>query len=293
MKIKSYRLVLRDLIPRLLIFVLYPFAALFISINARPAQDDYSSLSSLSHSAWNEVALSHWNLWGGNIITSLIATVSNAIRTSSFLFLGLLIHSFLTLLLFGISALILCKWVGIDFFRSSILSQCFIVLSWFLSIVSIHSPAFPGMFSFAWASTGHLWPVMFLIIFLELAEKRLNSFSFIFFIFGILICNFNVTEGFASLIVIGLRYYQKSSLPHQKFRFMLGNHLWLLFGGIIGFLLIILAPGFNRRREVVGNDYSAFEFMAQLFKASITLLGDVILHPGWLIGLILGVLSEN
>jgi hypothetical protein len=134
---------------------------------------------------------------------------------------------------------------------------------------------------------------MFLIISLELAEKRLNRFSFIFFVFGILICNFNVTEGFASLIVIGLRYYQVSSLPHRKFRFMTGNHFWLLFGGIIGFLLIILAPGFGRRREVVGNDYSALEFIVRLFKAFITVFGDGILHPGWLIGLIMGVLSAK
>jgi hypothetical protein len=277
-------------IPSVFLYIIFSLA---VSFHVRPAQDDYASLSALSHSPWVEVSFSHWNLWGGNIFTSLIATLSNTIHTSSFLFLGLQLHSLITFLLFGISALILCKWVGIDFFRSSIRTQCLIVLSWFLSILSLHSPAFAGMFSFAWASTGHLWPVMFLIISLDLADKRLNKFSFIFFILGIVICNFNVTEGFASLIVIGLRYFQKSSLPHQKLRFMPGNHLWLLFGGIIGFLLIIFAPGFNRRREVVGNDYSAFDFMARLFEASITVFGDVILHPGWLVGLILGVKSAR
>lgn len=267
--------------------------SVYLTTRARPAQDDYASLSFLSNGKWFHISLSHWELWGGNVATPIVATFFNFVSLEQYQFLGLSIHSLLTFLLFGITSLITLTWAGIKFPKKALHFRLLIILVSLLTTVSIHSPALAGMFSFTWASTGHLWPIMFLIISLQLAQFNLRKFSFLFFFLGAVVTNFNITEGLTALIIFFIRLLQnlKNKRTASKKRTL--NCVYLFVGGLVGFSLIIIAPGFDRRREFVGSDYSAIEITVSFLKSLFINSGDFFLHPGWMLAIIIGLLSSR
>jgi hypothetical protein len=276
-------------------YLLFPVIVLSIYLYwvVRPVQDDYVVLRDMAQGSALESTKSLWFGWGGNITASFFVNAISGISLDRNLFLGLALHSLVTLVLLCLSIFILSKWAGIaDLSSSPIRTQLLLLLVLF-SMGGLVNPTYISIFNFSWAATAHLWPIMLSIVSISSASYFRSRYWPLFIIFGFLAGNCNVTESaFLVLSVFGLLILKRfGNEVVTKFN---SKNLFALFAGsFVGLSVIVFSPGFRERASIVGGPANLSETAARFIRSFLIDFGDFLLHPGWLLGLFLGIVSRS
>ena len=277
------------------LMILLFFVAVFSSslLMARPMQDDYVALRDMSSVGLQDSVYNMWKSWGGNVSTIAISNFFINMYFYDHFFLGIALHSIITVLLLLSSFRILMRYFQeIVNAEVKIRTTTWLFLS-FLCLGSLHTPGYISVLNFTLASTAHLWPTLIFVHAIYIARFNKKSFLPLLLLFGFLIGNFNVSESIFCLVtslVIG--FLSKSSLI-RLLRIKRRNLWVLILGQIIGLLTIVLAPGFHARSEIVLEPKTFEELIYSFFQALAYNLGDIFLHPGWFLALLIGLASEK
>ena len=277
------------------LIVLLFFAAIFSTslIFVRPMQDDYVALKDMSSVGLQDSIYNMWKSWGGNISTIAISNFFINLYFGSNFFIGIALHSIITVLFLLSTFRILRRYFQeIVHTKVKIGTTTWLFLS-FLCLGSLHAPGYISVLNFTLASTAHLWPTLIFVHAIYIARFSRKSLLPLLLLFGFLIGNLNVSESifcFATSLIIG--FFSKSSLVSVlKIRGI--NLSILIFGQTIGLLTIVLAPGFQARSEIVIEPKTFAELIYSFFQALAYNLGDIFLHPGWILALLMGLAIEK
>ncbi|WP_195218113.1 DUF3329 domain-containing protein [Turicibacter sanguinis] len=219
----------------------------------------------------------HYFLWGGRIPAHFIAQL--------FLLWGKPIFNILNTLAYLILAIVVCIHINpskrINLFNLTMV----LLLFWFFI------PQFGLSVFWLSGACNYLWNTLIILMFLVpyrvfLHQYKINNsklFAFIMLISGVVAGWTNENTGGAMICLILLFNYV---LYYQKIKVPIWNKMGL-FGAIIGFLTLILAPG-NRVRSSGLN----FDFILYI-KQIILFFADVISNYGLLLILVGGILIIN
>jgi hypothetical protein len=256
-------------------------------------QDDYVALKDMSSVGLQDSIYNMWKSWGGNISTIAISNFFINLYFGSNFFIGIALHSIITVLFLLSTFRILRRYFQeIVHTKVKIGTTTWLFLS-FLCLGSLHAPGYISVLNFTLASTAHLWPTLIFVHAIYIARFSRKSLLPLLLLFGFLIGNLNVSESifcFATSLIIG--FFSKSSLVSVlKIRGI--NLSILIFGQTIGLLTIVLAPGFQARSEIVIEPKTFAELIYSFFQALAYNLGDIFLHPGWILALLMGLAIEK
>jgi hypothetical protein len=256
-------------------------------------QDDYVSLRDVTSDGLLNSIRNMWESWGGNISTIAISNFFINFYTSGFIFYGIALHSIIVVLLllstFRIFKIYLEEITSTEIsFRSS----SWLILS-FICFGSLHTPGYLSILNFTLAVTAHLLPTLIFVHAIYFARSKRIFILFLLFILGFVIGNLNISESIFCLVVsLVIQIFTKNSLVNA-----LGinkkNSLALIFGQLIGLLAIVLAPGFRVRSEIVLEPYTFQDLLFNFSQALLYNVGDILLHPGWLLALLVGCVFEK
>jgi hypothetical protein len=267
----------------LLVFVI---AQLVLISYSRPVQDDYGYLAGLSKDGLLNQINYFWENWGGNITLVVI--------TSLFIKIALLTSISVAYISLGvISTLLLCLafYSGFSLFCTKMRQRDRIFSSIFLSQAGYASLAFPAhiaSLSFTTAIIAHLWPICIFLIVLWILSVRNVSFILLFFV-GFLTSNTNIAEGAAMfLFSLGVLLARKSFLTSA----LTPRIAPLVIGQFFGLLLIVLAPGFSARADVVGTQSKVgLQGLKSFLAALIDFTGSIVATPAFICLIILLALN--
>jgi hypothetical protein len=256
-------------------------------------QDDYVALRDMSSVGLQDSIYNMWKSWGGNVSTIGISNFFIYLYFAGDFFFGIALHSIITVLLLLSSFRILMRYFQeIVNTEVKIRTSIWLFLS-FLCLGSLHTPGYISVLNFTLASTAHLWPTLIFVHAIYFARFNKKSFLPFLLIFGFLVGNFNVSESFfclATSLVVG--FFSKSSLV--SLLKIERSNLWVfIFGQTIGLSTIVLAPGFNARSEIVLEPKTFETLIYSFFQALAYNLGDIFLHPGWFLALLIGLTIEK
>lgn len=278
-----------DLLVFFIFFSVFVLSMLFV----RPMQDDYVSLRDVSNDGLLNSIHNMWKSWGGNISTIVISNFFINLYASGFIFYGIALHSIIVTLLllstFRIFKIYLEEITGTEIgFRSS----SYLILSFFC-FGSLHAPGYFSILNFTLAATAHLLPTLIFVHAIYFARSKRIFSLFSLFILGFIIGNLNISESIFCLVTsLIIRILIKSSLMNAL-QIKKRNLLLLIFGQIIGLLTIVLAPGFRVRSEIVLEPHTFQELVFNFFLALLYNVGDILLHPGWFLALLVGCVFEK
>jgi hypothetical protein len=268
-----------------------------LSINfaffSRPVQDDYVVLRDLASGSMFTPIAHLWNHWGGNLSAAFLVNLLLSVQPFGNFLFGIALQSILTLLLLVSSLYLIIKWSGLLGSLKGPLNLDSILFFSLISLGGLFSPTYIGIFNFSWASIAHFWPVLFLIHSYYFSTILSSHFFPMFFLLGFVAGNLNVTE--SAFIVLSstfilLRYF----IFHKKvFGFRVLNIVTFQLGAMVGLLAICLAPGFRERASIVGGPNSPLDFLYRFSRSLIIDFGDVVSHPSWIFGLVLGVILKS
>ncbi|CAN2170143.1 hypothetical protein MCEMRE203_00032 [Candidatus Nanopelagicaceae bacterium] len=268
-------------------FLLVAFG-LFLFFNVRPVQDDYVSLRDMASIGLAESLVNMWQQWGGNVSVVGISNAFLGLHVDHFYFLGLALHSVITgLLLISTFRILHTRIIG-DLKVHRVLGLTPWVVFSTLALSSFFSPGYVGIFNFTSASTAHLWSVLLAIHGLNYCFRNGSSLIFLLPILGFVTSNLNITEGLFgfSLTISALLFLTFSRIAKSR---IVSTKLYLFaVGQFLGLLAIIAAPGFTNRTTVVGTPDSIPDLLARLVRVLPINIGDLIQHPGWILGILLG-----
>jgi hypothetical protein len=278
-----------DLLVLLFFVVVFCISLLFV----RPMQDDYVALRDMSSVGLQDSVYNMWNTWGGNISTIAISNFCINLYFDNHFFLGIALHSIITLALFLSSVRILMRYFQeITKAEIKIRTSTWLLLS-FLCLGSLHTPGYISVLNFTLAASAHLWPTLIFVHAIYLARSKKKIYLPLLLLLGFLTGNFNVSESIFCLgttLVIGL--FSKSS-SIRYLRVERSNLLVLVFGQLIGLLTIVLAPGFQARSKIVLQPKTFEELIYNFVQALAYNLGDILLHPGWFLALLVGLTIDR
>ncbi len=277
------------------LIVLLSFVTIFIMslLFVRPMQDDYVALRDMSSYGLLDSVYNMWNSWGGNISTIAISNFFINLYFGSNFFFGIALHSIITVILLLSTFRILMRYFQDIVQAESIMRTSVWVFLSFLCLGSLHAPGYISLLNFTLASTAHLWPTLIFVHAVYLARFQRKWILPFLLLSGFLIGNFNVSESIFCLttsLVIG--FFSKISLV-RSLKIKSGNLRVLILGQILGLLTIVLAPGFHARSEIVVVPKSFEGLIFSFFKAFAFNLGDIFLHPAWLLSLLVGIAIEK
>lgn len=277
------------------LIVLLSFVTIFILslLFVRPMQDDYVALRDMSSYGLLDSVYNMWNSWGGNISTIAISNFFINLYFGSNFFLGIALHSIITVILLLSTFRILMRYFQ-DIVRaeSIIRTPVWVFLS-FLCLGSLHAPGYISVLNFTLASTAHLWPTLIFVHAVYFARFKRKLILPLMLLSGFLIGNCNVSESiFCLSISLCIGFLTKVSLVRSlKIE---RRNLWvLIFGQMIGLLIIVSAPGFHARSEIVVVPKTFEGLIFDFFKAFAFNFGDIFLHPGWLLSLLVGAIVKE
>jgi hypothetical protein len=273
---------------RLTIALTVTFSFIFIFFS-RPVQDDYVVLRDIASGSLLSPVIHLWNHWGGNVSAALIVNFLLGLQPFGNFLFGIVMQSLLTLLLLVSSLHLMIKWSGLPRILKKPHNLDTMIFISLISMGGLFSPTYLGIFNFSWASVAHFWPILILVHSYYFSTVVPSYFFPVFFPLGFLAGNMNVTESafvvFSSSFIL-LRYF----VFHKKdFGFNPINIFTFQLGSLSGLLTICLAPGFRERASIVGGPDSPLDFIYRFLKSLVIDVGDVIAHPSWILGLILGL----
>jgi hypothetical protein len=265
--------------------------SIYLAYVVRPVQDDYVVLRDMANGSAITATQNLWLHWGGNVTASFFVNTLVGVSPRNYPFLGLALQSVLTLLLLTASVIILAKWSGMaDFLDTEVKRNLILVLS-MVSMGGLATPTYISIFNFSWASSAHLWPIMLGIVAIYLISILPTVCWPGLLILGFMAGNCNVTES-AFLV---LASFLLLSLSDKKIgiSFRAKNMLAFGSGSFFGLMAIILAPGFRERAEIVGGPTSIFDAANRFLRAFTIDFGDFVIHPVWLLGLLIGIAAKD
>ena len=278
------------------------FTATFILVSiqilsTRPLQDDYFLLGALADSSWLNMIKNTWDWQGGNLwpYGAQAILVQNSIYSNNFTIIAL--WTLITLSITTCANYFILKWaLGKNFRLLGRFKILTIISLSYLAFEGLFSPGLIAAYSFHQTSFAHLYPISLLFISLYLIEKEFNKLS-VGFLLGVLIGNSNASESLAAISILLLLYLASGTeLLRSIFVFPKKNRFFhgLIFGGIIGLLLIFLAPGFwNRAHNSVGLPSSPIELFNRFFRAISSFGADVLTHPMIWLSLLIGIVFSS
>lgn len=263
-----------------------------IALSCRPVQDDYAYLDIGSNSGFAKYLSDFWNSWGGNLAPSIIRIPFYLPSISGNQWWGLALYSFLTSLVVLFSSIILTTWLRgkpLVQFDSRDLILGFVTC---VGFEGLFTPGVLAAFVFGSTSSTHLLPICSLIIGLWLCTldrktQVTNLFFFpLLFILGFIAGNCNFAEGglavvSSALLLICFRMKNETAINLGLAH--IGKLLMFSTGTFIGFLTIIVSPGFKKRADSGNGLPSGLEELIIGFRSSfVSFSGDVITHPVWI-----------
>lgn len=265
--------------------------------NTRFLQDDYIVLGFLSDSTWigwlNEV----WQVQGGNLwpygFHALLLTSSvHTVNTSLVAIWTLFVVAVVTL-----CNLTIFKWVlGGDIKMLGKLKIMTIFSISYLGFEGLFTPGLISAYSYHLASFSHLWPIALLIF--ALYQMSMGSRNtFLAFALGIFIGNSNIAESFTAIICFAIMFIlrRKELFLTKEFYAKSRRFYYAVFSGtIIGFIVIIISPGFwNRAENSVGLPSSVSEFVRRFFRSFSSFFADLLTHPMFWLSFLIGILISQ
>ena len=263
-----------------------------IALSCRPVQDDYAYLDVGSNSGFAKYLSDFWNNWGGNLTPSIIRIPFYLPSISGNQWWGLALYSFLTSLLVLFSSIILTTWLRgkpLVQFDSRDLVLGFIAC---IGFEGIFTPGVLAAFVFGPASSTHLLPICSLIIGLWLCTLNSNAqgtnlfFFPLLLILGFIAGNCNFAEGGLAVVSSALLlicYRIKNETTVSLGLSDVSKLLVFSAGTFIGFLTIILSPGFKKRADSGDGLPGGLEELIIGFRSSfVSFSSDVITHPVWI-----------
>ena len=265
--------------------------------NTRFLQDDYIVLGFLSDSTWigwlNEV----WQGQGGNLwpygFHALLLTSSvHTVNTSLVAIWTLFVVAVVTL-----CNLTIFKWVlGGNIKMLGKLKIMTIFSISYLGFEGLFTPGLISAYSYHLASFSHLWPIALLIF--ALYQMSMGSRNtFLAFVLGIFIGNSNIAESFTAIICFAIMFIlrKKELFLTKEFYAKSRRFYYAVFSGtIIGFIVIIISPGFwNRAENSVGLPSSVSEFVRRFFRSFSSFFADLLTHPMFWLSFLIGILISQ
>jgi len=260
-------------------------------------QDDYLVLGYLSNHSWNDWVSAVWqsqggNLWPYGVHAFLLSSSVGEVNTMVIAAWTLVVIAAVTF-----SNYLILKWVlGIDL---NLLGRFKILTIFSISYLGFEGLFTPGLiaaYSYHLASFSHLWPITLLIIVFYLISKG-NKNILLAVILGLLIGNSNIAESFTAMvcfIVIFILRNKNVFVVTEFFKSGKRFYYSVFSGLIIGFALILLAPGFwNRAENSVGLPSSGSEFTRRFLKSFSSFLADLLTHPMFWLAFLIGVLMSG
>lgn len=266
----------KQFIPLTLILLLPLF---LMSFFVRPVQDDYLELNTIAQKSIPYFLASIWESQGGNIWPYFLNSVLLWVSKESWIFPGLSIFYLITLVLTFLASFLLLKQVLGE--STDRLPKAVVVLFTILSALSFEGlfvPSFAGAFTFSLASIAHLWPVLLFIFAFTLLQIDRVGIYFLLPL-GLMIGNSNAGESFTALMIFSVLFFGRSinALGHNL-RMLPIFTVW--FGTLVGFTLIVIAPGFkNRAVNSVGFPEDFSELVTRFSKSFISFSVDSLTHP--------------
>ena len=265
--------------------------------NTRFLQDDYIVLGFLSKNTWSDWLIAVWQGQGGNLwpygvhallLTSSVQTVNTSLVAIWTVFVVAVV-TFCNLIIF--------KWVlGDDINMLGKLKIMTIFSISYLGFEGLFTPGLISAFSYHLASFSHLWPIT-LLIFALYQMSIGNRNLFLAFVLGMFIGNSNIAESFAAIICFGIMFIlrKKDFSVTKEFYAKSKRFYYAVFSGLIlGFTIIIIAPGFwNRAENSVGLPSSASEFVRRFFRSFSSFSADLLTHPMFWLSFLVGILLSK
>jgi len=256
---------------------------------SRPVQDDYVVLRDLASGSLFSPIMHLWNHWGGNVSAAFLVNLLLGVQPFGNFLFGIALQSVLTLLLLVSSLHLIIKWSGLPGALKRPFNLDSIIFFSLISLGGFFSPTYIGIFNFSWASVAHFWPVLILVHSYYFSTIISRYFFPVFFLLGFLGGNLNVTESafiVLSSTIILLRFF----IFHKKdFEYRVVHIVTFQIGALVGLLAICIAPGFRERASIVGGPNSPLDFIDRFSRSLIIDFGDVVSHPSWILGLVLGL----
>ena len=274
-----------------IIISLLTFIGLVIAtINARPIQDDYATLSLISNNGLFGYLRLMWESHGGNLTPMLIngLFLYPSLYELNFWALALfpiVNYALLVLSIFAASA-VLNPFTTRSFTRIEIFTFANLV---FLGSESLFSPQLLEITLFSSAVLVHLWPVLYFFLVLGLLNKQ-NKIAFApILVLGFMSGNSNIAESLfiqLSCILILVSNKYRKSLQVKLIRLYV-----FAFSNLIGALMIVMAPGFWVRaseKNSQGLPDQFGEFVVRFAKSFFVFSADIASHPMLLVFMIIG-----
>jgi hypothetical protein len=265
-------------------------------LNTRFLQDDYFLLGAISNTNLFEFLKSVWQFQGGNLwiygLQGLLLSPSlNSVDTSA-----IAVWTLVTVTAVAVANYLILKWfMGRDLQLLGKYRWLSIFSISYLGYEGLFTPGLIASFSYHQAAFSHLWPITLLVIALSLFINK-NKNVLIAFILGLFIGNSNISESFSAIIFLLaiLLFRKKHSLVRSAFATSgLKFYLSLLCGNLIGFLLILVAPGFwNRAQNSVGFPNGIQDLLYRFFKSLGSFSADLATHPMVWLAFLIGLLAS-
>lgn len=266
-------------------------------LSTRPLQDDYFLLGALADNSLFDVIKSTWDWQGGNLwpYGAQAMLIQSSLYSNNFTVIAL--WTLVTLSITSCANYVIIKWaLGKNFNLLGNFRVLTIASLSYLGFEGIFSPGLIAAYSFHQTSFSHLYPVSLLFISLYLIQKKCNKLAVGFFL-GLLIGNSNASESLVAIAILFLLYLasdtkllQSIYVSPKKNRFFHG----LIFGGMLGLLLIFLAPGFwNRANNSVGLPNTHTELFNRFLRAISSFSADILTHPMIWISFLIGIVFSS
>jgi hypothetical protein len=248
-------------------------------VRVRPIQDDYLVLSSISNHSIYDFLSSIWSFQGGNLFPYALNAVLLSPAKHSVNFIGIQIYCLATVLGTMMAELLILKML-LEI-RIGQLKKIYLLIYVTLMLAGFEGmfvPSFVGAFSFSLAAIAHLWPVILMTIAIYLYRQDFY-WVIVALPLGIAIGNSNAAESFSALIVAGSLLANSLIKLNKK-----GSQIWycasLFIGNLVGFLMMVSAPGFSyRAKKSVGFPADFQEFFHRFLKAGLSFTIDSLTHP--------------
>ncbi len=272
-----------------------------LALSCRPIQDDYGYLSSGANRGFSTYLSDFWSSWGGNLAPSIIRIPFYLPSISGRSWVGLALFSLITGGFVFFSSIVISTWLTGRKLRENNLQDFVLAFLTCLGFEGIFSPGVLAAFVFGPASSTHLLPICSLVMGLWLCTITLESraskvFVTVLIIFtGYISGNSNVAESLAALsvsLILVVLFWIK-----QRLFFKLGFlDLWrviVLNGSIIlGFVLIVVSPGFrNRANSGSGLPGGITELFTRFRSSFVSFTAEIFTHPMWMVVFLLAIIA--
>ena len=249
-------------------FSVFVFYVLTVFWRFRPVQDDYVTLNQLSIDGFFAPSLDVWNNLGGNLSTVLVRSILLWDSRYSVNFIGLRLFPVLTffVVLVGVRSLVaLCEQ---RISRSSIGISSLILV---IGMEGIFTPGILGILNFSAASLVHFWPICLLpsiVYLLSCVSVPRNLFGYFILLFT---SNANITE---AVLYVTVFLYLFLNCRGKSSKWLFG--LAISSANVV---LILIAPGFGRRRSLFSQDLDLWHLPILFFKNLAIFSVDLLTHP--------------